>query len=282
MSPKTPPNLFRYLDYRVFLSDFIAYKKQTHSKYSYRYFSNRSEFASTNFISLVVKGKRNLTSSSIGKITKGLKLNKQQRAFFEDLVFMNQAETHEEKDYYYQRMMRSKPFLKIRKLSKSNYDYFSKWYYPVIRELVSMVPQPMDADRIGSLITPPITTTQVESAVKQLLRLGLIQEDEETGRLKKADAALTTGAEVRSLEVANFHKEILKLANQSIDRFSEKERDISSVILSIPSSKMDRVKEKIDRFRKELIEFAQTEEGSDQVVVVQIGGFPLSKPTRER
>jgi uncharacterized protein (TIGR02147 family) len=53
---------------------------------------------------MVVKGKRNLTTNSISKIAKGLGLNKQERAYFEDLVLMNQAKDHEQKDYYYQRI----------------------------------------------------------------------------------------------------------------------------------------------------------------------------------
>ncbi len=131
------PAVYNYLDYRAFLKDLVEFRKQQDSKYSYRYFSGKAGFSSTNFISLVVKGKRNLTNGSISQIAKGLGLKKKEREFFENLVFMNQASTHDEKNYYYKRMMAFKPFTESSSIDKSCYEYFSNWYYPVIREIVS-------------------------------------------------------------------------------------------------------------------------------------------------
>jgi uncharacterized protein (TIGR02147 family) len=172
------PNLFQYYDYRQFLKDFIEYKRITGTKYSYRYFSLKAGFSSTNFISLVVKGKRNLSSESIGKIAKGLKFNKQERSFFEDLVFMNQAASHEEKDHYYQKMLSSTPFSKLRMLGKSSYEYFSQWYNPVVRELVEIVPHPIDPQLIAALIMPRIKPSQVEASIELLKKLDLMRTED--------------------------------------------------------------------------------------------------------
>lgn len=275
------PNLFQYYDYRNFLKDFIDYKKRTDTKYSYRYFSIKAGFSSTNFISLVVKGKRNLSSESIGKIAKGLKFSKQERSFFEDLVFMNQAASHEEKDHYYQKMLSSTPFSELKMLGKSSYEYFSQWYNPVVRELVEIVPHPIDHKLIAALIIPRIKPSQVKASIEVLKSLDLITMDE-NGRYKKNHAVVTTGNEVQSLHIANFHKAMLKLATGAIDRFNAKDRDISGMVLSINSKNISVIKQKIADFRSELAEFAKNQRNEDQVIFIQILAFPFMHPFGEK
>jgi uncharacterized protein (TIGR02147 family) len=275
------PILFQYFEYRQFLVDFIDFKKNINKKYSYRYFSSRSGFSSTNFLSMVVKGKRNLTTNSISKIAKGLGLNKQERAYFEDLVLMNQAKEHEQKDYYYQRMLCSKPFKKIRQLSKSSYDYFSNWYNPVIREMIQFVPPPMDTELMASLIRPRIKESQVKDAIALLLKLNLI-EKKSKGTYQKADAVLTTGDEIQSLQIVNFHKSMMNLAEKAIAEISAKDRDISGLVLSIDHRNMKAIKQKISTFRRELVEMASNETGENQVIYVQIHAFPLMQPYEEK
>jgi uncharacterized protein (TIGR02147 family) len=274
------PNLFQYYDYRQFLRDFIDYKKRIDTKYSYRYFSNKAGFSSTNFISLVVKGKRNLSSDSIGKISKGIKFNKQERSFFENLVFMNQAASHEEKDHYYQKMLSSAPVSNLRMLGKSSYEYFSQWYNPVVRELVEIVPHPIDPQLIASLIIPSIKPSQVKASIELLKSLDLISMDE-NGRYKKNHAVVTTGNEVQSLQIANFHKAMIKLAAGAIDRFHAKDRDISGMVLSIDSKNIPVIKQKIADFKSDLSEFARGQRDEDQVIFIQILAFPFMKPFGE-
>lgn len=275
------PNIFQYTNYRNFIKDWIETKKRHNSKYSYRYFSARSGFSSSNFLSLVVKGKRNLTNSSIGKIAGGLGLKKQERVFFEDLVFMNQATTHAEKDHYYQCMLRSKFFLKCQILEKFQYDYFSNWYHPVIREMIDFVPQPLDPDAIATSIQPPISKKQVLHSINLLLDLGLIEEYEE-GKFRKKEAVLTTGSEVRALQVTNFHKQMAELADSALDRFPSAQRDISGIVLSMNAKKMPEIKKKIEAFRDELADMAAGDESENAVFYVQIRTFPLTQVQEDK
>ncbi len=201
------PIIYHYTDYRRFLKEWIAAKRKINPKYSYRYFSTKSGFSSTNFLSLVIKGKRNLTSVSISKISKGLSLQKKERSFFVNIVFMNQAATHEEKNHYYQRMLSAKPFSEFQVLDKIQYEYFSHWYHPVIREMVEFLPQPLTPELAAKSIQPQITAGHAKNSIKLLLKLDLIEEYD-PGMYRKKDAVLTTGNEVRAIQITNFHKEI--------------------------------------------------------------------------
>ncbi len=270
------PSVYDYLDYRRFLSDLMAFKKQGDKKYSFRYLSNACGFASPNFIKLVLDGRRNLTNESLAKIAKGFGLSTAEREFFENLVFMNQAETHGEKDHYYQKMMAAKAFTKIHKIDKARYEYFSKWYYPAIREIAVFNGGDYSPEQIAQLLHPRITAKEAEKALYLLAELDLIEKDHQ-GKWHQVDSSITTGPEVQSLIIANFHKEMLKLAAESIDRFSSAERDITGLTISISQKKISRIKELIAGLRKELLTMACQDETADQVVQINFQVFPLSK-----
>ena len=98
------PVIFDYLDYRAFLRDMFKYRKQQAKHFSYRFFARKSGFKSPNFLKLVTDGDRNLSYESITKVAKGFSLKKQEQEYFEYLVLMNQAGTHDEKNRYYIKM----------------------------------------------------------------------------------------------------------------------------------------------------------------------------------
>jgi uncharacterized protein (TIGR02147 family) len=272
----TRPSIFEYLDYRAFLRDMFAYRKQMKRQFSHRFFARESGFASPNFLKLVMDGQRNLTVESIGKIAKGFRLNKGEREFLENLVFMNQAATHDQRNHYYQKMMRLKGFTDIQPLEKASYEYFSNWYCPVIREVVLFGDRFHTPDTIAALLDPPITPKEAEKSLDLLMDLGLIRRDAH-GRWEQKDRAVTTGPEVRSLVVANFHREMLRLAEESIERHPSEHRDITSVTLSVNRDKMAEIKEKTAAFRKDLLEMACADDDADQVIQVNIQAFPLTK-----
>ncbi len=270
------PVVFDYLNYRLFLKDMFCYRKLKDKYFSYRYFAGKSGFASPNYIKLVIDNKRNLTNGSIAKISKGFSLKKREREYFENLVFMNQATDHDERDRYYRKMMSSKGYGNIQKIEKASYEYFSRWYYPVIREIAILGDGQYTSDEIANLLIPPIKPKDAEKALALLMQLGLIQKDEE-GRWKQCDRAISTGPEVKSLVITNFHRDMLRLASESMERFSSKQRDISALTISTSADKMAEIKKRIVAFREEILELACSDQDDDQVVQINIQAFPLTR-----
>lgn len=269
------PDIYEYLNYRDFLRDMFSYHKKKNKNFSYRYYSSKAGFASPNFIKLVIEGDRNLTNGSVAKVSKGFGLKKREREFFEYLVFMNQAQNHEDKDYYYQKMMAMKGTAAIGKIEKAGYDYFSNWYYPVVREMIMFGNRELTPEDISKTLNPKITPAQAKKALKALTQLGLIHKDED-GKWETKEKTVSTGPEVKSLIIANFHKEMIQLAKGSIDRHPADKRDISSLTLSINTKSIKDLKQRIAIFRRELLEYACNEKKSDQVVQINFQLFPLT------
>lgn len=268
------PSIYGYLNYRIYLADMFRYRKTGSPYFSYRFFSGKAGFASPNFLKLVTDGQRNLTSASIAKIAKGFGLKKMEREYFEQLVFMNQADSHEEKNHYFKRMTAVAGAKRIGAIHKDQYDYFSKWYYPAIREMTLFDPD-LTAEGIAARLTPKISRRDAQSALHLLEKLQLIQKDKQ-GRWRQVRNNITTGPEVQSLMVANFHREMMRLAEQAIEHVDPAQRDISALTLSIPQGSLPELKARIALFRKELMASASTEEAPNAVVQVNIQLFPLT------
>lgn len=273
----TRPSIFDYMDYRIFLKDMFRYRKETQKAFSHRYFSRLAGFSSPNFLKLVMDGKRNLTHASIAGVSKGFKLAKQERDFFENLVYLNQVQDHAERDRYYRKMIAAKSQGSARKLETAQHEYFSRWYFPVIRELVLFGDRKQTPEEIAAKLNPPVKVKEVEQALSQLQALGLIRKDE-NGCWRQTDTLLSTGAEVKSLLVSNFHREMIRLAEQSISRFPSSERDITALTLSLDSHRLSELKQKIYDFRQQILHEYADDARPDQVIQINIQLFPLTQP----
>lgn len=168
-----------------------------------------------------------------------------------------------------------KLYPKVSQITKASYDYFSKWYYPAIREIVAFGNREYTAGEIAELVFPRISEKQVQEALDQLLLLGLIKKDEE-GCWEQCDRHISTGREVRSKIVAQYHREMIQLASDSIERFSSSQRDITSLTFSIKAEKLEELKQLIAAFRDRIRSVLLEDESGDQVLQMNIQLFPLT------
>lgn len=274
--PMNQPLIYNFSDYRQFLKKMFDYKKETVPSFSYRNFSRLAGFSSPNFLKLVIDGHRNLTNTSIAKIAKGFKLKKPEREYFENLVYMNQASEHQEKNHYYKKIIAMNSPRNMKMLQSAQYDYFSKWYLPALRELIIFDGEKLTASEMGKKLTPKVKTKDVESALKQLEDLELIHKDAD-GAWKQTEQIITTSPEVKSLLIANFHHAMIKMAAESIDRYPADQRDITAATLSITKKNIPELKNKIAEFRKKILREYACDQNPDQVIQINIQMFPLAK-----
>lgn len=269
-------SVFEYQDYRAFLKDWYQKAKQARGSYSYRAFAKKAGFHSSNFMMLVIQGKRNLTEESLKKFLIGLNLNKQEQEFFRNLVFCNQSETHEDKNFYYQRLMLSKKFSQLKPIEKQQYEYYSTWYHPVIRELV--VSRGFDgmAEWISGRLSPTVTPAQVSKSIELLEALGFIQK---TGkdRWRQTSTIISTGPDVEAVIVRNYHKSLLGLSREMMDRLSAKDCDASALTLGVRRERLSELRLKIREFRREVLKMVSNDTEPEEVVQLNIQFFPVTK-----
>lgn len=273
--------VFKYLDYRKFLMDIITEKKSANKNFSYRVFSRLCGFKSTNFIMLVVQGKRNLSDDGIVKIYTGLKLKKREREYFRNLVHFNQAKTDSEKKYYFSQIRMSYERSDSLRLKEWQYEYYSKWFIPVIHEMVLLEGFSEDVDWIAEKLNWKVHIRDIKRALKVLIELKLIRRDKD-GRLAQAHPHISSGDDIASLNINKFQTEMITKAADSINELSEDEREIGSVTFAISDESLEEAKEMIRDFRSKLASFLSEDKKQNKVCQFNVQLFSLTSKIDDR
>lgn len=276
-SGSSPINLFQYLDYRRFLKDWFTESKKMRRGLSFRSFAKKAGFKSVNFFKFVMDGKRNLTEESLVKCMSGLGLNKQEQDFFRNLVSFNQAKTHEVKDTSYQRLIRSRKYNQLKPIAKEQYEYFAAWYHPVVRELIVSRDCNGTPQWVASRIFPPITPIQVTRSIELLEKIGLIEKGLD-GRWKQSNSLVSTGPEVLSVSVLNYHKLVLDLAKETLETVPMSRRDVSALTLGVLKERIPELKRRIQEFREEILKLVAGDSRPEEVIQLNIQMFPVTRP----
>jgi uncharacterized protein (TIGR02147 family) len=266
-----------YTDYRIYLSDYYRHKKKTSGFFSYRHFCMKAGLKSPSTYREVVSGKRNLTPSTIAAFKKGIGFSERDEKFFENLVLFNQAKSEESKKKYLA-ILRGLRYRKPQKLIPVHlYEYYEKWYHPVIRELAAAFDWKDDFTLLSRSVNPQIKTSEARESVELLLRIGFLKKLD-NGSYVQANPDITTGAEVNSLSIRQLNRTYARLGLDAIDRFPPSERDISSIIMGVPKRKLTELKQVIVDFRKRIIELADNEtEEIDNFYSLVIELFPVGQ-----
>jgi len=272
MNKEQAPKIFEFHDYREYIRSLIQYLK-TNKTFSTRQFAKRSGFKSPSYLKMVLDGKRNLSTASARQLAKGFQLNNSERKFLEVLVLFNQAKSESEKEEYYKTLLTFRKFLKIQKTSSKQYEYFSNWYNVAIREALSGSWKRKSPSELAQALG--ITEHQTQEAILLLERLGMIVRRSE--HYEATDVSLETPREMRNILVRAFHRDMIKKALESLEKVSEKERDLSGLTIALTPKTYEEVKKRIAHFRRELNAVYSGDPQAKNVYQINVQVFPLLK-----
>ncbi len=268
------PDIFDYLDYRAYLREFYRRRKE-HTAFSYRAFSMRAKLKSPNYLKLVIDGERNLTPPMAKRFAAACGLTGQGSSFFVELVAFGQATTMDERNEIYSRLKRYAQYREANQLQIAQDEYHSKWYLPAIRELALAEDFEADPHWIANRLVPQIKPSEAKAALDVLKQLKMLVPTE-GGALAQGTPHVTSGAETAGLHMVNYHRTMMGLASESLERVAYEQRDISAVTLCLGTDGLENVKRAIVRFRRELLKLSELEQSPRQVVQVNFQLFPLS------
>lgn len=266
-------NIFDYDNYRLFLRDYYLNQKKCLNGYSYRRLANDFGFDASNFIHLVIQGKRNLSLDAVNRISNSLGWGAQEKKYFKLLVGYNQEVDKSKKREYKAKLEGQKSdrnFL----LSPQEYSYFSHWYIPVVREIISLREYVNNLNWIARKISPIITEPEVKLALEILEELKLITKEKD--KFKQTEVHLITGDEVTSQVIHDYHKQMLELSLKALDHPAE-DREIANLTMSLSKNQFQRLKKLLAQFRDEVQhEVKEMEEEATLIGQMNIQLFKLT------
>lgn len=269
-------NIFDYTEYRKYLSDYYHFMKEQTSFFSHRYFMNKAQIKSPNFLKNVMEGKRNLSRKSIYKFALALGIDKKETEYFYNMVQFEQSKSSEKKQYYYDRMKLFSRDVVRATITQNRIGYFSKWYYCVVRELIVTRDYQDNWTALGNDVRPRISPYQVKKGVQVLLQLDLIKKNSD-GTYSQTSRNITTGNNpVDVMVIRQFHKRTLEHAKHAIDSFPTNERTCTALIMSLTKETYKEMENEIREFRNRITLIANKSNGSDRTYQIGIQLFPVS------
>ncbi|HUI94036.1 MAG TPA: TIGR02147 family protein [Chitinivibrionales bacterium] len=272
-------NIYEYTDYRLYLKDVFNEHKQLNHTFSHRFAAFKLGLSTSNFLWLVMQGKRNLNQTLCLKLCDLFKLSPKESDYFENMVNFTQAKTHREKDRYFSRMMVMRKNSSAGKIDERLYSYLSNWHNAVIREIVTQKGFKKDFAKLAKRVTPRITESQARKSFQLLLELGLIKE--KGGHFVQSPPVISTGPEVTSVAAMNFHKNLGHLAIESLDSHNKDERNVTACIVGLSKESYKQAVDAIAECRGRLLSIAEAERNPAQVFAVNFQCFPVSTEEKE-
>ena len=221
-------------------------------------------------------GARNLGRDTVPRFAKACGLRGPAATYFRQLVAYNQAQSPEERKVAYTELRRLAGHQEVHLLTVAQDMYHSRWYLPVIRELVATQGFREDSAWIASQLLPPIRAHEAAQALHLLVELGLLTRNAQ-GRLVQTDATVGTDDKVRSAHLHDYHCAMIKHALSSYDRLNKTARSISAITFCVDEDGIERLRKTIAGIRRDLLKAAEGEPHPCRVVQMNFQLFAVSQ-----
>ena len=267
-------HLFDYDDFRKFLQDYFEEQKKMRAVFSHRFFAAKAGFSSSSYCLNVIRGRFNLTPKSIEKIAKAMDFEPLQKAYFEALVQYNQAQQVVERESAWEQIVQIRKQIEFTHVATREQAYFSKWYYPVIREMAVNADWHDDYMVLARMLTPQITTEEAREAVKNLLEWNLLKK---VGDRYEATSQMLDAAEIPPIALRQIRREYIQHAIGAVESMPKNERFAAFTTLAMSERSYKYAVEVLEEARKKIIAKAANDPDVERVYEMMLVAFPMSK-----
>ncbi len=268
-------DIFEYLDYRKYLSDFFVEQRKSTPFFSFRYAESRVGIDASN-LSKIVQGKRHITSGSLDNVVELLKLNEREAEYFNLLYLFSKTRSQKKNREYFEQLM-SFNAVTMSKISTSRHEYYKQWYYSAALALLYFFRVDKDSyESIAKKLEPQITPEQAKKAVELLLRLNFISVDD-SGYFTHTDSIITSGEQWKSVAIETFQRQTLELALRALDEVAIEERYISTLTVTLSDESYQKVRAITAEYRKAVLKAVSESYDTDRVYQINLQLFPMSR-----
>ena len=267
-------HLFDYDDFRKFLQDYFEEQKKMRAVFSHRFFAAKAGFSSSSYCLNVIRGRFNLTPKSIDKIAKAMDFEPLQKSYFEALVQYNQAQQVDERENAWEQIVQIRKQIEFTHITTREQAYFSKWYYPVVREMAVNADWHDDYMVLARMLTPQITTEEARDAVKKLLEWNLLKK---VGDHYEETSQMLDAAEIPPIALRQIRREYIQHAIGAVESMPKDERFAAFTTLAMSENSYNYAVEVLEEARKKIIAKAANDPNVERVYEMMLVAFPMSK-----
>ena len=273
---KNKISVVNFISYRDYLAAIYRYLKNTESKFSYAAYSEMLGLSKSNVAWLIITGRRSLSPTNTKNIVQGLGLIKSDKLYFEALVKYENERSPIKRERLFEKIIDLKK-KETSGLSRKHLEYFSKWYYPVIRELTALEGFESNPEWISKRLHNKLMPKQALDALRLLESLDLIEFDNNKKRHFPKGGQITPSEDVEIISSIRFHQKMCEIGKESITEVKQGRRDINTLTLSIGAEAYEKIKSTIFEACKKTMEIESSSSNKTDVYQLNIQLFPFTK-----
>lgn len=269
------PDLFTYHDHIHFLNDWFKYLKKTKSGFSMRTLAHKSQIA-VGYISMIFRRERELSEKSFHKMLPQLFLNDQEKSFLDLLRIVGQSPDPQARVEAVQKMSKLKSFKTKNNNDVRIYEYLTKWFYVAIYEMIALENFKMDAKWVQSRLNRKLSLSEINSAFdflknQEFIKLGM------AGKWVQTKSHLDCREGIFKLSLGEFHRQMLALAADAIEKTPREQRLIMGQTMSISAKDFEKIKVIIQESVQKINEVGSNSDSKNNVYHIELAAFPLTK-----
>ena len=266
-------DIYRYDDYRLFLSDSFKLKVAADPSYSQRRFAREAGFSNPGFFNDVIKGRRKLSKAAVEKMVSVFALSFAEAEFFRLLVKYRHASDLQSKQETYSQIVFRRNRSAFSRLNPALSRYYQDYRYPLLRTAVMATVFRGNYEELGRFVEPPIPAFMVKKYIRDLCEWGLLVQG--TDGQYRATSEFVEPPDTLCDILKQINKEWITQSIDALIRFPKDKRHISTALLSVTGKTSEIISRRIEEFREEIWELVKNDTGgADRVMQLNIQFFP--------
>ncbi len=284
--PVEKPLLSSYTDYRIYLSDFLNYKRSNDPSrirpYSYSHFSAAANIKSPNYLKLIIDGKRNLSASMTRKFSTALNHNKKESDEFATLVSYCQSKEPLDRNHHLKILseIRMENRINLGELNQKDLEEAPSWLSWVLLSLCDQENVDLSVDSIQKVIKRNLSQQQIKKSLDQLKENKNIIYDEDSETYKKQMNVSKENQALPTEMVRKLQTELIYLGLESLFQDKSEDREFGTVSLCLNKKEFEDLKFELRHLRKKIYKenlFNRETSKGEQVYQLNLQLFPLTK-----
>lgn len=271
-------SILEYRDYRLYIQDYYDERKRL-GAFSWREFCKVAGFSSPNFLKLVCLGESRLGKAKVENVANAMGLVGFEKDYFRALVAFCNAKKDSVKKAALMEMQKIAMEHRMRVVDGDAFQYYESWKYPVLRELVPMMPGATPRD-IADECKEHVSAEEVRDILSFLVKAGFLKKDGEKV-YSQTEQNVIGSKESLPIAIRAMHKEMANMAARAVDRYSPNERYFTGVTLGVNEEASKRIVDEIDSCCKKVLSIANEYKDSDQVCRINFQFFPFTDKIKE-
>ncbi len=249
------PSIFDFEDYREYLkAACFPNGKYNHTSGTLSIWAKKLGYKSPSSLTMVLNGDRVPSRDMINSLGKELKLSVKERQYLDLQVDLDRAKRKgKDPTDLLKRLSIIAPGKNNIQLSLNQFSLISKWYFYVIKQLISTPGFIEDYDWIFKRLDRKVTPSQIKYAIDALLELGIVKRDE-SGNLTPAERGVISPNDIPSSALKNHHTGMMERAAEALREKPVEERQISSLTFRMNPEDLPKAKERVFKFIQEFNE----------------------------